>query len=93
MSKKKLSVPVKIVFTFSFNGRLEDPVAAFHFSVNRNDNNIKVPCTILLRLLVVNSSMFSFIHVCEPVLRIHDILVRFRIRGSMPLNNGSGFGS
>ncbi len=29
------------------------------------------------------------------VLRIHDILVwiRFRIRGSMPLTNGSGFGS
>ncbi len=30
-----------------------------------------------------------------PVLRIHDILgwIRIRIRGSMPLNNGSGFGS
>jgi hypothetical protein len=32
-----------------------------------------------------------------PVLRIHDILVwiriRMRIRGSMPLTNGSGFGS
>jgi hypothetical protein len=28
-----------------------------------------------------------------PVLRIHDILVWIRIRGSMPLNNGSGSGS
>jgi hypothetical protein len=27
------------------------------------------------------------------VLRIHDILVWIQIRGSMPLNNGSGFGS
>jgi hypothetical protein len=29
----------------------------------------------------------------EPVLRIHDILVWIRIRGSMPLTNGSGCGS
>jgi hypothetical protein len=31
----------------------------------------------------------------NPVLRIHDILgwIRIRIRGSMPLTNGSGFGS
>ncbi len=31
----------------------------------------------------------------QPVLRIHDILgwIRIRIRGSMPLTNGSGFGS
>ncbi len=29
----------------------------------------------------------------EPVLRIHDILVWIRIRGSMPLTNGIGFGS
>ncbi len=31
----------------------------------------------------------------KPVFRIHDILVwiRMRIRGSMPLTNGSGFGS
>ncbi len=28
----------------------------------------------------------------EPVLRILDILVRIRIRGSVPLTNGSGFG-
>jgi hypothetical protein len=28
-----------------------------------------------------------------PVLRIHDILVCIRIRGSMPLTNGSGSGS
>jgi len=28
-----------------------------------------------------------------PVFRIHDILVWIRIRGSMPLTNGSGFGS
>ncbi len=28
-----------------------------------------------------------------PVLRIHDILGWIRIRGSMPLTNGSGFGS
>ncbi len=28
----------------------------------------------------------------EPVLRIHDILVWIRIRGSMPLANGSGSG-
>jgi hypothetical protein len=27
------------------------------------------------------------------VLRIHEILVRIRIRGSIPLTNGSGFGS
>ncbi len=32
---------------------------------------------------------------CKAVLRIHDILgwIRIRIRGSMPLTNGSGFGS
>jgi hypothetical protein len=29
--------------------------------------------------------------VLEPVLRIRDILVRIRIRGSAPLTNGSGF--
>jgi hypothetical protein len=29
----------------------------------------------------------------EAVFRIHDILVRIRIRGSMPLTNGSGCGS
>jgi hypothetical protein len=29
----------------------------------------------------------------RPVLRIHDILVSIRIRGSMPLTYGSGFGS
>jgi hypothetical protein len=28
----------------------------------------------------------------QAVLRIHDILVWIRIRGSMPLTNGSGFG-
>jgi hypothetical protein len=28
-----------------------------------------------------------------PVFRIHDILVWIRIRGSMPLTNGSGFRS
>jgi hypothetical protein len=28
-----------------------------------------------------------------PVFRIHDILVWIRIRGSMPLTNGSGFGT
>jgi hypothetical protein len=30
---------------------------------------------------------------CLSVLQIHDILVWIRIRGSMPLTNGSGFGS
>jgi hypothetical protein len=29
----------------------------------------------------------------NPVLRIHDILLWIRIRGFMPLANGSGFGS
>jgi hypothetical protein len=29
----------------------------------------------------------------SPVLQIHDILVWIRIRGSMPLDNGSEFGS
>ncbi len=29
----------------------------------------------------------------EAVFRIHEILVWIRIRGSMPLTNGSGFGS
>jgi hypothetical protein len=30
------------------------------------------------------------LHLQVPVLRIHDILVWIRIRGSMPLTNGSG---
>jgi hypothetical protein len=30
---------------------------------------------------------------CVAMLRIHDILVWIRIRGSMPLTNGSGYGS
>jgi hypothetical protein len=30
---------------------------------------------------------------CPAVFQIHDILVWIRIRGSMPLNNGSGSGS
>ncbi len=36
------------------------------------------------------------LHICllfYAVLRIHDIVVRIRIRGSTPLTNGSGFGS
>jgi hypothetical protein len=32
-------------------------------------------------------------HTMKSVLRINDILVRIWIRGSMPLTNGSGFGS
>ncbi len=32
-------------------------------------------------------------HISYPLLRIHDILVWIRIRGSMPLTNGSGCGS
>jgi hypothetical protein len=47
--------------------------------------------------LLVHSSFSSFYGseslLCEPVLRIHDILgwIRIRIRGYMPLTNGSGF--
>jgi hypothetical protein len=44
--------------------------------------------------------LYNTIHTCssqsglnKAVLRIHDILGWIRIRGSMPLTNGSGFGS
>jgi hypothetical protein len=33
------------------------------------------------------------VFILKPVFRIHDILVWIRIRGSMPLINGSGYGS
>ncbi len=38
-------------------------------------------------------TLYTYTYLCqEPVLRIHDILgwIRIRIRGSMPLTNGSG---
>ena len=41
--------------------------------------------------LYLNNGIYT--HLCQPVLRISDILVRIRIRGSVPLTNGSGFGS
>ncbi len=54
-----------------------------------------------LNCLIINGRIgHEFVLPClliESVLRIHDILVwiriRIRVRGSMPLTNGSGFGS
>ncbi len=40
-----------------------------------------------------NLKMLQLTTLLIPVLRIHDILVWIRIRGSMPLTNGSRFGS
>ncbi len=47
----------------------------------------------LLPPLVPLISLENLLGGCKPVLRIHDILGWIRIRGSMPLTNGSGFGS
>jgi hypothetical protein len=46
-------------------------------------------------LLFIGGLVGEFTSAQEPVLRIHDILgwIRIRIRGSMPLTNGSGSGS
>jgi hypothetical protein len=41
--------------------------------------------------MFVSASRYGFVS-RKTVLRIHDILVWIRIRGSMPLTNGSGFG-
>jgi hypothetical protein len=44
-------------------------------------------------VLYFGRSFQSFKKLLIPVLRIHDILVWIRIRGTMPLTNGSGCGS
>jgi hypothetical protein len=50
------------------------------------------------KVLTLGSEViFSLLRIRDPVffavLRIHEILVRIRIRGSIPLTNGCGFGS
>jgi hypothetical protein len=55
---------------------------------------------IRIRIRIVERAMspepatqLAAVQVDKSVFRIHDILVRIRIRGSMPLTNGSGSGS
>jgi hypothetical protein len=51
------------------------------------------PCAIATKM--VSALLYEDLSVKKTVFRIHDILVWIwiRIRGSMPLTNGSGFGS
>ncbi len=53
----------------------------------------KVRKPLVSTVLWLFMTFYDFLSLKNAVLRIHDILGWIRIRGSMPLTNGSGFGS